>query len=709
MSHPLEPWLWPRSRLPEALETLAQKSGLTARKPKINLAPPGETQPLSTWMHIAAGCLSLESEAVTTSYAELEGFLLGAGPAVLCYPDDSGQTFLVLLGRRGGKVKLLDPDLNALTVRPADLITGLSSERLESVSREVDSLLESASVALSRRPRVRSTLLAERLASFPLGPAWLLRLHPGAPIWQQVRHQGLMKWIAGFFGAQILLTLIMMVSWWVLGTAAFGGQSDRDWFVLWALLLSTELPLDWLVVWAQGRFSIALGGIIKQRLLVGALAVDPQDIRSQGMGQLLGRVMESSALESLALSAGFSGVVALIGLGSAAWVLSMGPYGGLRLALGLFWALLTLWLAFLQYRKFDRWTELRCTLTNDLVERMVGHRTRLAQEHTRRFHDGEDELLCSYLVHSEQMDRTTLRVNAYLTRGWMIVGLAGIIPQVLSGQGGASAIAVALGGILLAFQAFGSLTRSLQALTSALVAWKQIGPLAQRAAEQLPSVPAEPALLFGQTQRETTSADALLQGCDLTFRYRPQSAPVLNGCDLAIHQGDRVLLQGPSGGGKTTLSNLLVGLCQPERGLLLFKGLDPQTLGSEGWRQRVVAAPQFHENHVLTGTFAFNLLMGRCWPPGPADIDLASAVCQELGLGSLIERMPSGLLQMVGETGWRLSHGERSRLFIARAILQESQLIVLDESFGALDPETLRQCVECVLRRAPTLVVIAHP
>lgn len=61
------------------------------------------------------------------------------------------------------------------------------------------------------------------------------------------------------------------------------------------------------------------------------------------------------------------------------------------------------------------------------------------------------------------------------------------------------------------------------------------------------------------------------------------------------------------------------------------------------------------------------------------------------------------------ETGWQLSHGERSRIFLARALLQDAQLTVLDESFAALDPETLKLCLDCVFRRARTLVVIAHP
>jgi ATP-binding cassette subfamily B protein len=143
--------------------------------------------------------------------------------------------------------------------------------------------------------------------------------------------------------------------------------------------------------------------------------------------------------------------------------------------------------------------------------------------------------------------------------------------------------------------------------------------------------------------------------------------------------------------------------------LLLLGGLDPATIGAAGWRRRVVLAPQFHENHVLMGTFAFNLLLGRDWPPQPADLEEAERICRGLGLGPLLDRMPAGLQQVVGETGWQLSHGEKSRLYLARALLQRADLLLLDESFAALDPESLHRALSFVLSEAPALVVIAHP
>ena len=95
---------------------------------------------------------------------------------------------------------------------------------------------------------------------------------------------------------------------------------------------------------------------------------------------------------------------------------------------------------------------------------------------------------------------------------------------------------------------------------------------------------------------------------------------------------------------------MIAGLRLPESGLLLARGLDRQTLGSDGWRRRVAITPQFHENHVLVGTLAFNVLLGRQGLLRADDYAEAETICRELGLDELLQRMPGGTLQQVGET-----------------------------------------------------------
>src|SRR5262249_53206620 len=108
-----------------------------------------------------------------------------------------------------------------------------------------------------------------------------------------------------------------------------------------------------------------------------------------------------------------------------------------------------------------------------------------------------------------------------------------------------------------------------------------------------------------------------LEASDLRFCYPNRAEPVLKGCNLQIRTGDRILVDGISGAGKSTLAALLSGLRVPQSGLVLLEGLDLKSLGHQGWRTRISSAPQFHENHLSTGTLGFNLLIGRRCPPGP--------------------------------------------------------------------------------------------
>jgi ATP-binding cassette subfamily B protein len=304
------------------------------------------------------------------------------------------------------------------------------------------------------------------------------------------------------------------------------------------------------------------------------------------------------------------------------------------------------------------------------------------------------------------MDQAAAPVFVGVPAGWLWLAIAALAPAFVAGDAASPGrLAISLGGILFAQRAFGGIAGGLAGLARAAVAWQQVADLFAAGRGEV----AAPQAFLRRTQLVADATHTpLIDATALNFRHRPEGEPALARADLRIGHGERILLEGASGAGKSTLAALLTGLRTPQSGLLLLGGWDRATLGDD-WHRLAASAPQFHENHVLSGTLAFNLLMGREWPASLEDLHEAEQLCHELGLGELLARMPSGLQQRVGETGWQLSHGERSRIFLARALLQRAPLTVMDESFAALDPQTLATCLCCAMARTQALVVIAHP
>src|SRR5207249_3590339 len=157
-------------------------------------------------------------------------------------------------------------------------------------------------------------------------------------------------------GAHLCQYVLWLLAWWFIGEAALQGRFDPGWFAAWAIVLLGLVPFRSLVTWSQGAFAILAGGLLKQRLLHGALKLDTEQIRHLGSGQMLGRVLESEAVESLALSGGFLGLVAAMELVAAAIVLSLGAGGWLQVALLAGWIAFAFLLAGRYFQHRLRWT-----------------------------------------------------------------------------------------------------------------------------------------------------------------------------------------------------------------------------------------------------------------------------------------------------------------------------------------------------------------
>jgi ATP-binding cassette subfamily B protein len=668
--------LWQRSELGELLQAVARLSKLDVKATEVQ-SPVGQ---VDEWMDTACDHFGIEAEKCVTRFAD-------AAPAVLETAD--GYVGVVAASRKTLRVVARDHSLKSIALGDVE------ETRKTSIETSLDAARKSARATTAGGTSAGATTV------------WQLRTRPGAGIWRQLRESGLVKRFALLMGAHAVEYSLWIAAWWVIGQGVLEGRIDRGWLAAWILLLATIVPFRVISTWNRGCLAVACGGLLRQRLLAGILKLDPAETRTQGAGQLLGQTFEAEAVESLALSGGIGSLLALVEMCVVMFVMLQGAGGMLETVA--FAATLSAGasLALRTCRQRREWTERRLTLTHDLIEKMTGYRTRAVQQSSDDWHTGEDHALDEYLAASRKMDDDAARLSTVLPRAWLLVGIAAMAPAYLhaasaSASSTAVANAIAVGAILMAYRAIARLSAGAMQLSGAWIAWTRVSQLF-KAAER-----SEAPAAFGTTGSTAQRGETILDARQVAFAHAGR-VEVFKGANCTVREGDWILLEGPSGGGKSSLASVLAGVREPSAGLLLANGLDRRTLGSRGWRKAVAAAPQYHENHVISGTMAFNLLLGRETPHTSEDLRDAEEVCGELGLDALLRRMPGGLQQMVGETGWQLSQGERSRLFLARALLQNSRMVILDESFAALDPENLRQALECSLRRSKALMVVAHP
>lgn len=696
---------WPVSSVAEAVERLAVASGFPAAGSREGRRPAKALDTLDSGVERFSRTLALDVEAGDVTYADVETVLRTSGPALLKLRDEHQDRILAVISASGGTVRLLAPDGSRRRMPIRTVTSWIRTHVERPLDDQVELLLTKAGIPDTRRPAARQALLNTRLGSLTATRCWVLRPSADASLWQHMRHARLPRRLMVFLIAYAAGVCANVGAWWLIGAAALCGRFVPGTLLAWSFLLLSLVPIALFARWAQGIFIVGISGILKQRLLGGALKLDPDETRHHGVGQHLARVLESEAVEALTLAGGFHAIAGVFEITVASIVfVAIEAYVSLGL-LSLVLGALALTAAAHYWRR-ERWTLARLTLTHDLVERMVGHRTRLVQERQAHRHDDEDQALAEYVGHAKRMDHAAVGF-AVLPRVWLILGLAGLARELVAAGSASGALAAGLGATLLAFGALGRIITSASALSDAAIGWKQVAPLLQALRRPEPRGYVDIAT-ESLTQSRTRRSSPLIAAQDLTYKFGDRTDAVLRHCSFRIKAGDKIHLTGPSGGGKSTLVSLLTGLRAPASGLLLLDGLDRATLGLRGWRRRIAAAPQFHENHLFNDTLAFNLLMGRRWPPTAEDLQWAETVSRRLGLGELLARMPGGLFQVVGETGWQLSHGERSRVYMGRALLQGADLVVLDESFAELDPDSLQQCLPEAANLARSLLVVAH-
>ena len=189
------------------------------------------------------------------------------------------------------------------------------------------------------------------------------------------------------------------------------------------------------------------------------------------------------------------------------------------------------------------------------------------------------------------------------------------------------------------------------------------------------------------------------------FSYDPGSAPALTDVDLTIRRGEFIGICGPTGGGKSTLVDLIAGLLRPTAGQVLVDGKQLEDYSPWWWQQLGVVSQSIF---LVDDSLKNNIALGR--PPGKIDDERLHNAVRRSQLDTVVRDLPDGLETPVGERGIRLSGGQRQRVAIARALYREPPVLILDEGTSALDSATESALVAALdeLQSGRTVIAVAH-
>ncbi len=217
----------------------------------------------------------------------------------------------------------------------------------------------------------------------------------------------------------------------------------------------------------------------------------------------------------------------------------------------------------------------------------------------------------------------------------------------------------------------------------------------------------DPEFITSSLQREKVevpllSTDPLLQVAGLNYKY--DTVPVLTALNLDVAQGDKIAIVGVSGAGKSTLVSLLKGYLAPQDNSLFVGGHDVANLSAE--QLRAVSASMAQNTWLFSGTIADNLRVAR---PAASDEELWSALAKA-NLDKDVQAMVNGLTTEVGERGSFLSGGQAQRLSLARALLSERKILLMDEPTSQVDLESERLIVEAIanIPNDITVIIVTH-
>jgi subfamily B ATP-binding cassette protein MsbA len=300
--------------------------------------------------------------------------------------------------------------------------------------------------------------------------------------------------------------------------------------------------------------------------------------------------------------------------------------------------------------------------------------------------------------------RKSFFVRAIFTPTLEIMAAAGIAATVVfaaravaSGQLQPERVISFLATIVLLYTPLKSLGGTGQGVTQGMAGARRLWEVLDEPVEPVPGVRELPRF----------SQEARFEAVSYRYPARGEAGPaplVLRGVDLALRRGEVVALVGPSGGGKTTLLNLLPRFADPTEGRVLLDGIDLREATLQSLRAQIALVAQ--ETFLFNDTVRANIAYGLAGVPEARVVEAAQAARAD----GFIRELPQGYDTQVGERGATLSGGQRQRLAIARALLKDAPILLLDEATSSLDTESEREVQRALdkLMEKRTCLVIAH-
>lgn len=319
-------------------------------------------------------------------------------------------------------------------------------------------------------------------------------------------------------------------------------------------------------------------------------------------------------------------------------------------------------------------------------------------------HEAEDRRLFSTRVEAQfNTARARIKVRAAMVAAVLLLAFTAI--GTILWLGGHEVLAGRLSpGALSAFVFYAVLVASaVGAIAEVMGDLQRAAGATERLLELAATVPGIRAPATPVSLPSPVAGEIRIEQVRFAYPARP-TPPALDGLDLVIRPGEKLALVGPSGGGKSTLFQLLLRFHDPDSGAVRLEGHDLRSLDPRALRRAFALVPQ--EPVIFAASVRENVRYAR---PDASD-DAVRAACAAAHAQEFIERLPEGLDTALGERGVRLSGGQRQRLAIARAILAERPILLLDEATSNLDAESERliQLAMADLMRDHTTLIIAH-